>query len=237
MKRCIHIHVFLFFGLFLFLIPVAGRGYLLSPSYVLKRMVQNYHSLQSVTVTQRVEVFGEDTAYPFASVDEKVEMHPLVPLKIWVGGKAVTLQTDIEAEFNFSRFLIDAQRRYGFYKDVFLSHELNLLKVLLKRLEIIPVQDRLRLVYPDIAYQIGNGLTGETPKGLWVDKKRYIPLRLVGILSGRQEGKPFQEDVDIRYGDYRLLQGGIWYPFDVKFFINGKLSLRIRAFSVSLTTN
>lgn len=233
MKRAIY--VLFFWGACLTLLPVSGKAYLLSSNYVFKRMVQNYHSLQGIAVTQRVEAFGEDTVLPFASVDEKAEMHPFVPMRIWIGEKVITPQSDLPAELGANRFLIDAQRRYGFYKDVFLSHEVNLLKALLKRLGVNPCQERLKLLYPNIAYQVGNDLTGDSPEGIWIDKDRFIPLRMVGVLTGKQDGKFFKEEVDIRYGDYRLLQEKIWFPFDVKFFVNGKLSLRIKAFSATLT--
>lgn len=226
-----------FFSLFLILIPASGNGYLLSPNYVIELMVKNYRSIQFVTVNQKVEAFGEDIRLPFASVDERVEMYPLIPIKIWVGGKAITPQTDLESDVNVNRFLIDAQHRYGFYKDVFLSHEVNLLKALLGRLGFSPIHDRLRLLYPAVAYQIGDDLAGGSIDGLWVDKDRFIPLRLVGALISWQEGKLFKESIDIRYGDYRLLKGHIWYPFDIKFFVNGRLFLRIKAISVSFTTS
>ena len=221
---------------FLLGFPREGRGYLLSPAYVLKRMIQNYRSVRSVTIHQRVEAYGEDPAFPVASVDEKVRLEPIVPLKIWVGGKSVPLEGNLDSGFDVNPYLIEAQRRYGFYKDVFLNHQLNLIISLLGRLGIAPVEDRLRLVYPDVAYQIGSELTHETLKGLWVDKERYIPLRLVGTLIGERNGVSNQETIDIRYEDYRQLNGRIWFPFDVKFFVDGKLALRMRAASVSLTT-
>ena len=218
------------------LVPVAAGAYLLSPHYVLERLIQSYASLQAVTVNQRVEAYGEDTVLPFASVDEKVLMVPFSPLKIWIGGKPVTDLSDLPPELGVNRFLIEAQRRYGFYKDVFLIHEVNLMKALLEKLGVTTLQDRLALLYPEIAYWIGNGTTTGAPAGIWVDKDRFIPLRLAGTLTHQENGAPVTEHVEIRYGDYRLLKGKIWYPFEIKFFVNGALSLRIRATSVTLTT-
>ena len=217
-------------------LPGRGMGYLLSPAYVLKRMIGNYRLVRSVTINQQVEAYGEDPAFPIASVDEKVELEPIVPLKIWIGGKPVPPEGDLDPGLDINPYLIEAQRRYGFYKDVFLNHQLNLITSLLGRLGIAPVEDRLRLVYPNAAYQIGSELTHENLKGLWVEKERFIPLRLVGTLIGERNGASHQETIDIRYEDYRHLSGRIWFPHDVKFFINGKLALRMRAASVSLTT-
>ncbi len=217
--------------------PGSGGAYLLSPAFVLKKMVRNYRSLQSMTVNQRVEAYGEDTTYPFATVDEKVVLEPIVPMKIWVGGKAVSQDAGLDTKLDINPFLIEAQNRYGFYKDVFLNHQVNLVTSLLGRLGIVPAEDRLRLVYPDIAYQVGNALSEENLKGLWIDKDRFVPLRLVGVVTRqREDGTPVQETVDIRYEDYRLVQEHFWIPFDVKFFVDGKLSLRMRAQSVTLVT-
>ncbi len=221
---------------FTLLLCGSAGGYLLSPRYVMERMIQNYRALRSITAVQRVEAYGEEATYPFASVDEKVEILPFLPLKIWVEGKEITSDGKIDPEMNVNHFLIAAQRRYGFYKDVFMNHEMNLLKILLKRLGIVPVMARLRLVYPWIAYQIGAELTAENLRGLWIDKDRFIPLRLVGTLTKKEEGFPDREEVDVRYGDYRLLQEKMWYPFDVKFFVNGKLVMRIRVSSATLKT-
>gem|GEM_PF-2561094 len=225
-----------FFAFLLLWLPSLGESYLLSPSYILKRLVWAYSPLRSITVDQRVEAYGEDTAYPFDSIDEKVVMEPIVPVKIWVQGKAVTGESDIDPQLDINPYLIRVQHWYGFYKDVFLNHQVNLVMSLLGRLGVSPVETRLRLLYPDIAYQVGNELTEENIRGLWVDKERFIPLRLAGTLIGERDGKPFQELIDIRYGDYRLLNERFWYPFDIQIFVNGKLSLRIRASSVSLTT-
>jgi len=219
-----------------FLIPGLGRGYLLSPVYVLKKMVQNYRSLQTITVNQKVEVYGEDTTYPFAAAEEKAVLEPIVPMKIWVDGKALHAGVEIDPQLDINPFLIEAQRRYGFYKDVFLNHQVNLVTSLLGRLGIAPLEARLRLLNSDIAYQVGSNLTKENIKGIWVDKERFIPLRLAGTVAGQRDGKPFQEMVDIRYEDYRLISKRFWVPFDIMFFVDGKLSLRIRALSVSLAT-
>jgi len=225
-----------FFAFLLLLLPSRGEPYLLSPSYVLKRLVQIYGPLRSITVDQRVEAYGEDTTYPFASLDEKVVMEPIVPVKIWVQGKVITEESDIDPQLDINPYLIRAQRWYGFYKDVFLNHQVNLVMSLLGRLGISPLETRLRLFGTDIAYQVGNELSEENIRGLWVDKERFVPLRLVGTLIGERDGKPFQELIDIRYGAYRRLNERFWYPFDIQIFVDGKLALRIRAASVSLKT-
>lgn len=225
----------LILGLTLGLFPVSVGAYLLSPHYVLERMVQSYASLQALTVTQRVEAYGEDTVIPFASLDEKVQMIPFSPLKIWIGDTPVSDANDLPPELGVNRFLIEAQHQYGFFKDVFLIHEVNLLKGLLQKLGVASLQEKLSLLYPNIAYWIGDDTAAAFPAGLWIDKDRFIPLRLAGTLSGQQNGAPFTENVEIQYGDYRLLKGKIWYPFDIKFFVNGALSLRIQASNVTLT--
>ncbi len=231
------IHIFLFLSFCFFIVPSRGGAYLLSPRFVLKKMVSNYASLQGLKVTQRLEAYGEDTMQPFASVDEKVEMHPLLPVKIWIGGQQIQPGSDLPPEMGADRYLIAAQRRYGFYKDVFLNHDVNLLKTLLERLGVTKFQDRLRLLYPRIAYQIGGDLLGGAPGGIWVDKDRFIPLRLAGVFSSWQNGKSFHETVDIRYESYRLVQGRAWLPSVVTFYVNGKLALRIRMFSVTFMTH
>ncbi len=234
MKR--YVPIIVSFFLFLLFTPSLGDGYLLSPAYVLQRMVLNYRSLKLVKAVQRVEAYGEDIAYPFASVDERVEWHSFVPIKIWVGEKEVGPTLSDTPELNANHFLFMAQWRYGFYKDVFMNHEVNLINSLLGKLGIVPAMDRLRLLFPRIAYQIGDGLTHESLKGLWVDKDRFIPLRLVGVLKKEVNGVQTHEVVDIRYEDYRFLEDKIWYPFDIKFFIDHRLSIRIKTLSASLIT-
>jgi len=226
----------LFSLLWLTVAAASAKAYLLSPRYVLKRMIKSYATVQAVTVSQRVEAFGEDAVLPFASLDEKVQMIPFSPMKIWIGEKPVSEETDLSPELGANRFLIEAQRRYGFYKDVFLIHEINLLKALLQKLGAPSFQEKLCLFYPHIAYWIGTRVTANFSAGIWIDKDRFIPLRLAGQLESRRNGTPVTEYVEIHYGDYRLLKGKIWYPFDIKFFVNGALSLRIKAFSVTLTT-
>ena len=231
------VFVSLFVSAFLVL-GIAGTGscYLLSSGYVLKRMIQNYRSIRSMTFRQRIEAYGEDATFPFASVDEKVKLEPIVPMKIWIGGKLVLSGGEMAPEIDVNPYLLEAQRRYGFYKDVFLTHQVNLVTSLLERLGIAPVEDRLRLLYPDVAYQVGNELTHENLKGLWIDKDRFIPLRIVGTLTVDRNETPTQETIDIRYGDYRLVNERYWIPFDIRFYVEGKLSLRIRVVTVSVET-
>ncbi len=233
MKRRI---TFLFISLLWLIFSTASaRAYLLSSRYVLERMIKSYASVQAVTVTQRVEAFGEDTVLPFTSLDEKVQMIPFSPLKIWIGEKLVSDDMGLSPELGANRFLVEAQRRYAFYKDVFLIHESNLLKTLLQKLGVSALQEKLRLLYPNITYWIGTRVTPSFSAGIWIDKDRFIPLRLAGCLENQRNGAPATENVEIHYGDYRLLKGKIWYPFDIKIFVNGALSLRIKAFSVTLT--
>ncbi len=225
----------LFLGISLLLFPIHVRAYLLSPNFVLERMVRNYRSVQGITVTQRIDAFGEDTVIPFASLDERVEMFPFVSMKIWVRGKVISSGEKLPPELGASRFLIKEQRRFGFYKDVFLIHEVNLLKALLERLSVPSFHSRLSLMYPNIAYQIGASPEGEPPVGIWIDKQRFIPLKLVGRPANQPGSTTSNEKVKILYSDYRLLKNKIWFPFEIKFYVNGNLSLRIKVFSVTLT--
>ncbi len=236
MKRKLLIPVF--FVICLFTFTGVARAYLLSPVYVLKKMIANYRAIQGIAVTQTLEAYGEDTLQPFASLDEKVEMHPLVPMKIWVDGKLITRGSDLPPEMGANRFLIESQRRYGFYKDVFLNHDINLLKALLERLGVTALRDKLCLLYPLIAYQVGDiDENDASPAGIWIEKDRFIPLKLAGSLSGQQNGDPYRETIAIHYGAYRFIRGKIWFPFDITFYVNDKLALRIQAHTVTLTTD
>ena len=206
-------------------------GYLLSPGYLLKRMAGTYRSVVEISVVQRVEVYGEDQTLPFASVDEKVRMTPLAPVRIWVDGKEVPADLEGGDIQEVTRSVLKSQRRFAFFRDVFLIHEVYLLKIELEKLGIPFSTSRLALLDARVSWCLG-GSGREGDKGLWVDRDLFIPLKLACILK---EGET-TEAVAIKYGDYRPVGHKRLYPFEIGIYVNSRLALRIKASRVTLKT-
>jgi len=194
-------------------------------------MAGTYRNVVEISVVQRVEVYGEDQTLPFASVDEKVRMIPLAPVRIWVGGKEVPVSLEGGGLQEVTRSVLKSQQRFAFFRDVFLIHEAYLLKIKLEKLGIPFAVSRLALFDTRVAWQLGAPDRDDT-RGLWMDRDLFIPLRLTCIL---REGET-TEAVAIKYGDYRPVGQKILYPFEIGIYVNGRLTLRIKASRVTLKT-
>jgi hypothetical protein len=228
LKRCILLAGIFLVGVFS-VSPV--WGYFLAPGYLLKRMTETYRNVVEVSAVQRVEVYGEDATLPFASLDEKVTMTPLAPLRIWVDGKEIPNRLEGEGVPEVTRSVLKVQQRFEFYRDVFLIHEVYLLKIKLERMGIPFSTSRLALLESHVSWQLGASEKDDT-KGLWLDRDLFIPLRLTYVLKDNETS----EAVDIRYGDYRPVKDKLLYPFEIEIYVNGRLALRIKASQVTLRT-
>ncbi|UCD84518.1 MAG: hypothetical protein JSU92_14825 [Deltaproteobacteria bacterium] len=76
-----------------------------------------------------------------------------------------------------------------------------------------------------VSYIIGAREGEENVPQLWIEKERLLPLRFIGRVTIERAIKK----IEINYQDYRYLNGGHSYPFQVEFYTDGKLTQCFRA--------
>jgi hypothetical protein len=112
----------------------------------------------------------------------------------------------------------EGERPFDHFKDLFLYKEIGLLIKELSRLGINLQRVSLGRFDEKICYVIGGEYPDVTAPQVWIDKRTFVPVRL--ILRGASEGSPLRE---IEYANYRTLKKGIHYPENMLFFENGTL--------------
>ncbi|MBW2107241.1 MAG: hypothetical protein JRI36_01065 [Deltaproteobacteria bacterium] len=211
--------------IFLVLLVCAGssaRAYVLPASQILKRMAKQLGPARTLTVFQKTVLYDpgldegmqelEETLYyqypgRFRSEMNRSQLSRV--LQVVNMDESVTVVGD--------RVVRERQVPFDHFKDVLLYKDVDLLMDGLYRLGIDLETVSLGRFKQRIAYVIGARYPDDSRPQLWVDKERFIPIRLV--LDGNGQGTTRE----IEYEGFAGLDDKNRYPSRILFLDHGRL--------------
>jgi hypothetical protein len=175
-------------------VPAKSLGYVLQAEQIIPFMAANASKFKTLVITQFTQQENREST--------EVLTFELFREKIWMEAPG-RFHSSVISEDKGGREVPDAAFRRLLLADssesfteLLLEMGINLEAVAFTRIDGI------------IAYRIGDAAPG-SPKIL-IEKKRFVPLRLIYWSIGDRAGAP----VEVTFKDYREVDKG-WYPFEI----------------------
>lgn len=204
-----------------------AAGYVLDGRHVLDLMLDHMDLPNQMRIEQRLTVFDDafesgETAFP-QTVCYKIPANYYAEIqtdalhRIYVASGDETLMivdgkiasTNMEAIYH--------------YKDIFLYHSRQALSDHLAYLGVNVSKSSYGRWNENIAYVIGAQYPDESKPQLWVDKKRFLPIRWICQAENKAAG--FAK-IEFRYKHWEQTEGS-WYPGTIELIKDGELRRRI----------
>ena len=209
--------------LLLFSVVPAASGYVLPGPYLVNMLVRSMGTARTLMIDQRQVLFGlsenggqereitETLRYRFP-LSLRSDVVTTVARRIFIqqGSRQVTVLD--------GRVVPQADNRLDLYRDLLLARNHTLLRNRLLTAGVDIGVSSLGHDGAEVVYVLGASFPDTTPAQLWIDKRRFLPVRW--ILYPPATGSAGAQQIQFRFQKWEELQGGIWYPMRVECYQN-----------------
>jgi len=217
-------------------LPISASGYIPSADFIIKMMLKGKRGVNEIRVEQIATIFDEDFGFEDIEVSEVIylkfpdryrldinfpyEKKSIISHKgksvIIVGGEAISDMPDEENVFLEFFVIQSVDKIFEFLH----SKDINTERMGLGRFD------------GKIAYIIG-AKEGETnfPQ-LWIDRDTFLPTRFMVEKNNEDSAVTYE----IRFSNYRHIDGKLWYPSTIEFLYDNRLIMRYQTEKVVVNT-
>ncbi|MFH1623983.1 MAG: hypothetical protein ABID54_02360 [Pseudomonadota bacterium] len=223
-------------SLVLFL-PLYASGYIPSANFLIKMMLAANQAVQNVRVEQIATTFNEDSGSEDLQVSEVLYLRIPDSYRLDIesrdGKKTIIYKRGELLTTEAGRVTSESPDEMSISKDLFIRRSVDDVIQLLRSRKVDTERMGLGRFDGKIAFIIGATERETESPQLWIEKENFLPLRFIV----RAEKKVAVANVEIRYLDYKQVDGKYWYPFTIEFYHDNTLAVRYQAQRVVINTN